>query len=435
MTAPAPADLPLGMDARTFSVWFKLDAIPNRPMEIAGYGPNGGATGGDRFALCIENGKIGAELCGQYSYMPWTPDTDWHLLTVVVPDDCENVNQILVYLDGQEGANSWLNPGIFDTLSSPLEIGRMPTVSWTYGFAGSVQEVLLFNSALDTTQIAALYDSDPGAYALDPTEQEHLIAGYHLDEGLGTVAHDFSGNGNDGTLEGDTTWVPGNIAGTSAVATLTTSTLSVGSHTLTAAYSGDANNSSSTSASITQVVDQATPPVTLMSSPNPSTYGQSVALTATLPSQATGTVTFDDGDTTIGTATLQTIPAALHFDGSGSSYVTAPAPADLPLGMAARTFSVWFKLDAIPNRPMEIAGYGPNGGATGGDRFALCIENGKIGAELCGQYSYMPWTPDTDWHLLTVVVPDDCENVNQILVYLDGQEGANSWLIPASSTR
>ena len=90
----------------------------------------------------------------------------------------------------------------------------------------------------------------------------------------------------------------------SGAATFTTSSLAVGSHSITAAYSGDANDTASTSAVLTQNVRVATT-TTLTSSLNPSKFGQAVTLTATVsPASATGTVTFKDGGTVLGTATL-----------------------------------------------------------------------------------------------------------------------------------
>jgi len=89
-----------------------------------------------------------------------------------------------------------------------------------------------------------------------------------------------------------------------------TSTLTVGNHTVTAIYSGDSNFSGSTSPSITQTVNKASTVTSLTSSANPSTYGQAVTFTATVAAIApgagvpTGTVTFEEGITPMGTVTL-----------------------------------------------------------------------------------------------------------------------------------
>ncbi len=90
------------------------------------------------------------------------------------------------------------------------------------------------------------------------------------------------------------------------------STLTGGSHTIKATYNGDNTFSSSTAQSLTQnvasVIQAST--TTLASSVNPSTFGQAVTFTATVTPDArstdtpTGTVTFEEGTTVLGTAPL-----------------------------------------------------------------------------------------------------------------------------------
>jgi hypothetical protein len=91
------------------------------------------------------------------------------------------------------------------------------------------------------------------------------------------------------------------------VATLTRSNLNADTYPLEAVYLGDANNLSSTSAVLNQVVTEATSSATLTSSPDPSTSGQAVTFTATITSSTvnpTGPVTFSAGKTVLGTAQL-----------------------------------------------------------------------------------------------------------------------------------
>ena len=98
---------------------------------------------------------------------------------------------------------------------------------------------------------------------------------------------------------------PLNVSGQ---ATLLTSALSAGGHSITAVYNGNANFATSTSAPLAQTVNQASTTTTVISSSNPSTFGGSVTFTATVndsvPGNASGTVTFKDGGTTIGTGAL-----------------------------------------------------------------------------------------------------------------------------------
>jgi LPXTG-site transpeptidase (sortase) family protein len=115
----------------------------------------------------------------------------------------------------------------------------------------------------------------------------------------GTVEF-FNGATNLGTVTLDS----------SGQATLSTSTLSVATHSITVVYAGDANFDASTSSVLSQVINQAATTTGLASSANPSTYGQSVTFTATVNVVApgagapTGTVEFFDGATSLGTGTL-----------------------------------------------------------------------------------------------------------------------------------
>ena len=90
----------------------------------------------------------------------------------------------------------------------------------------------------------------------------------------------------------------------SGTASFTISSLAVGTHSLTAAYSGDINYIGSTSGAVTQTVGPALSTIALASAPNPSVLGQPVMLTATLgQALATGTVTFMDGANALGSPT------------------------------------------------------------------------------------------------------------------------------------
>ncbi len=112
--------------------------------------------------------------------------------------------------------------------------------------------------------------------------------------------------GTTGTVtvtSGSTTLGSGTVNPATGTVTVITSTLPVGTDPITASYGGDSNNNSATGTT-NQTVSKATPVVLLNSSPNPSQTGQPVTFTATLPSGATGTVTFTSGSTTLGTSPL-----------------------------------------------------------------------------------------------------------------------------------
>jgi len=130
----------------------------------------------------------------------------------------------------------------------------------------------------------------------------------------------------NGTPTGTVTFYDGATAlGTVALsadkAVLKFAKLAVGSHSLTAAYSGDAIFQPSTSPVVTQAVKIPTA-TTLTSSPNPSAYGQTVTFTATVTSSVGAppngeTVTFRKGSKALGTGTLS---------GGSASFATSTLP-------------------------------------------------------------------------------------------------------------
>jgi hypothetical protein len=103
----------------------------------------------------------------------------------------------------------------------------------------------------------------------------------------------------------------------SSSATLSVTSLGVGTHPITAQYSGDASYVADSSTGAAVTVSQAASTTTLTSSANPSFAGQSVTLTASLASTGptpTGNVIFTSGSTTLGTVAL---------NGGSAAYTTA----------------------------------------------------------------------------------------------------------------
>jgi hypothetical protein len=105
-------------------------------------------------------------------------------------------------------------------------------------------------------------------------------------------------------------------------ATFSTTTLPLGSNSITAVYAGNSNFAASTSAPDNQVVRAATT-TTVSSSLNPSIYGQAVTFTATVTSSLGAppngeTVTFLKGTTTLGTAA---------FSGGSAKFTSSTLPA------------------------------------------------------------------------------------------------------------
>ncbi len=125
-----------------------------------------------------------------------------------------------------------------------------------------------------------------------------------------------------------------------AEATFVTTSLSAGTHTLTAVYVGNFNFEANTSTA-TQIVGQVPTVTGLESSANPAVFGDTVTFTATVDSATgtpTGTVVFREGSTVLGTAVLaanggeQRASLAVPGLGAGTHAVTATYSGDVSHG-------------------------------------------------------------------------------------------------------
>jgi hypothetical protein len=127
--------------------------------------------------------------------------------------------------------------------------------------------------------------------------------------------------------DGATTLGAGTLSG--GTATFSNSGLGTGSHSITAIYGGDANFTGSTSPIFLETVSKAASSTTVASSNNPSILGTAVTLAASVTSSATGTpsgtVTFQDGASTMGSGTLSVGTATITTSGlgTGSHSITA----------------------------------------------------------------------------------------------------------------
>jgi Bacterial Ig-like domain (group 3) len=119
-----------------------------------------------------------------------------------------------------------------------------------------------------------------------------------------TATYGGSPSGNVAFFDGATPLGSSALVGGSA--TFNTTVLTVGTHAITAVYSGDSNFGGSTSAALSGTVNPVQTNTSLALKPA-ITYGQSVTFTATITQgymTAIGTVTLTDGGTAIGTVAL-----------------------------------------------------------------------------------------------------------------------------------
>ena len=171
-------------------------------------------------------------------------------------------------------------------------------------------------------------------------------------------------------LDGATQIGTGTLSGNPGVATFTTSTLNMGTHSMTASYPGDSYNGPSVSLPLSQVVKQAQTATTVTATPSPGIAGAPETITATVTVTSgsgtpTGTVTFTSGTTQLGSAPVSntgtaTITPALAqgsyqivatYSGDANNLGSASAP--LPLTVSQATTQT--ALAVAPNPALVLA--------------------------------------------------------------------------------
>jgi hypothetical protein len=213
-----------------------------------------------------------------------------------------------------------LSGGTATFTTSALAVGGH-TITAGYGgdanFTGSTSDALTQTVNPDATGTALASSANPSVYGQSVTFTATVTANA---PGSGTPT------GTVAFFDGSTELGTGTLTG--GVATYSTAALSVAGYSITAVYDGsDPGFSGSTSAALSQTVNRDATATSVVSSADPSTYGDAVTLTATVMAVApgagtpSGAVTFLDGATVLGTATLS---------GGTATFTTAALAAGSP---------------------------------------------------------------------------------------------------------
>jgi hypothetical protein len=240
-----------------------------------------------------------------------------------------------------------LNPTVFGqaatftaTVTSLLPGAGSPTGAVTFNDGGTalLTEPLNANGQASFTTttlttgahpITAAYSSDPNFIAsTSPTLTQQVnkagttvtlmssLTPAMLGQSVTLTATVAAMSPGAGTPTGTVTFFDnGNSIGTGTLnsldlATFTTTTLTAGTHMLTAQYGGDNNFTLSTSAALAQAITQAASMTMLTSSPNPAMFGDTVTIAATVTAPTaglpvpTGSVAFFADGSMLGTVTL-----------------------------------------------------------------------------------------------------------------------------------
>ena len=202
-------------------------------------------------------------------------------------------------------------PTLRVTTSSPTYNGAAHPVSVSGSVSGTVSNILYNGSSAapvaagsyaitanfmpsDTTDYAALTGASAGTFVINQATPTLKVTNSGLT---------YNGSPQQAAIS---TSVPGTASGV-LYSGSSTVPAAAGTYAIVANFTpADATDYKSlTGASVgNYVINKATASITLYSSANPSTFGTLVTFTASLPLSATGTVTFSDGGTTLGTSNV-----------------------------------------------------------------------------------------------------------------------------------
>jgi hypothetical protein len=228
------------------------------------------------------------------------------VLSAHLAGNCNIPSGTITFLDG----TSVLGTGVLDSAGNANLLLVALTVG-SHNITATFPGDLNFDPSASNTlvQVVTGYPTSAVLNTVTPNPAQALLA-ITLSA---TVSSPLSNLG--GTPTGTVTFFAGSSFLGSATlnaigqASTTISTLTAGTYAITAVYNASTRFASSTSAPLTEVVNGATTTTTLVSVPDPSNYGQTITLSATVAAPQTsavpgGTVTLLDGSSVLGTGVL-----------------------------------------------------------------------------------------------------------------------------------
>ena len=336
----------LSVDAWVYPTSYGSDTIPG----VGIYGKTIlSITDTDGFALRLKDGFIQADLrlsggdLLQSFNQTQVPLNAWSHVTITYDGSL-----VHAYLNGSElgtgvpasgTVRNSLNAGNCAMIGNEPDDCTISNLSGQpagFGWPGRIDEVQVFNRALTSAEVQSIFNAGSAGACKPVVSTVTTVASSANPSLLGesvTFTANVSGGGSPTGLvqfkaNGSPIGGPATLIGGSA--SVNTSTLAVGSYTITADYSGDSGflGSTGTMAALQVVNPAMATSTTVTSSPNPSLFGQLVEFTATInvSGTPTGTIQFKlNGLPLGGPVTVVNKTASISTSGVsiGSSTITA----------------------------------------------------------------------------------------------------------------
>ena len=309
----------------TISAWVKVNGPSGDTADASGYigsfdGPDGGFWRGVRYITSGDESPDWSVSVGDGAWdtgIAAAVGGGWHFIALVYSST--NVDFYYDGVDHSRGSPG--NWGAYNNESSNLAVGYDAFDGGDQWLNGAINEVEVWDSALNSMQIAQLDNNGIGLSSINTgslPDTADLVAGFDLEGNT----DDFTGHGHDGTLFGGASF-SSDGGGFQTVATLSNTFSDAGDIPIIAAYapSGDSIGVYAAATAYYTETVLGTTTTTLGSLPSTPDLGANVELTADVSPTSgsdtpTGVVEFYDGTTNLGTAPLNT-------SGTATLYTTA----------------------------------------------------------------------------------------------------------------
>ena len=415
------SNFPLGDAARTVAGWFKADA-GNQRQTFLTYGPD---AAGQRFSIAADRTQVLVAVSGHARGVNGLDLSDgWHHVAVTYAGgDSDNIS---IHLDGALQAASTLvgSPQPVDTRTGPAAIGR--SAGGTAHYAGSIDDVRVYDVALGAEQVLALFNEHPQTppptttavtASASPALAEGNLDGADVELTLDAGAFAATVGTSDVTA-----------SGVSGVGVSSVTRDGDGQATATLAFDGtdfdaDATLTLTVSAGALAHSDaalSATLPVAAVDEPPPPPAVSIAAPVAhwKFDGDADDSAGSSNGSARNGasfTTAASVGTHALSLDGVDDHVDLGSHASSFPLGNAARSVTGWFRADA-GNQRQTFLTYGPN---VEGKRLSIAADRTQAVVAVSGHaWGVNNLSLADGWHHVAVTFAGG--DSDDFSIYLDG---------------
>ena len=441
------SNFPLGDAARSVTGWFRADA-GNQRQTFLTYGPN---VAGQRFSIAADRTQALVAVSGHaWGVNGLSLDDGWHHVAVTYAGG--DSDSISIYLDGALQSASTLvgAPQSVDTQpgspgSSPAAIGR--NVSGDAHYAGSIDDVRIYDVALGAEQVLALFNEHPQtppspppvttavAATATPALAESNLDGASVELSLDAGEFAATVATSDVTASGVTGVSVSSVAldsDTQATATLAfdgTDFDADATLTLTVSAAALAHSDTDLSATLpVSAVDEPPPPPP----PPPAVSIPAPVVHWKFDGDADDSAGSSHGASRNGasfTTAASVGSHALSLDGSDDYVDLASNASSFPLGNSARSVTGWFRADAGSQRQTFFT-YGPN---VEGKRLSIAADRTQAVVAVSGHaWGVNNLSLADGWHHIAVTFAGG--QSDDFSIYLDGVKQSASTLGGARQT-